>query len=62
VCKCVLPPNDNPITVNKYISINTSTVRMDNIGESSHMNMETIEGFEFVTDKFNLFATETAFQ
>ena len=40
----------------------TSTVRLKNFCESSHTNVETIEGFEFVTDNFNLFATEAAFQ
>jgi hypothetical protein len=40
----------------------TSTVHMKNVCESSHMNVEKIEGFEYVTDKFNLLATEAAFQ
>jgi len=35
---------------------------MRNFCESSHVNVETIEGFEFVTDKFNLFIKEAAFQ
>ena len=26
VCKCVLPPGDNPTAVNKYISINISII------------------------------------
>jgi hypothetical protein len=25
VCKCVLPPGDNPIAVNKYINFNINT-------------------------------------
>jgi hypothetical protein len=25
VCKCILPPGDNPIAVNKYININKYT-------------------------------------
>lgn len=40
----------------------TSTVCMKYFCESSHMNVETIEGFEFVNDKLNLFAKEAAFQ
>lgn len=35
---------------------------MRNFLESSHVNVETIEGLEFVIDKFNLFVTEVAFQ
>ena len=26
MCKCVLPPGDNPIAVNKYININIASV------------------------------------
>jgi hypothetical protein len=30
VCKCVLPPGDNPIAVNKYININISNSKRTN--------------------------------
>jgi hypothetical protein len=28
VCKCLLPPGDNPISINKYIIINFITLKM----------------------------------
>jgi len=33
VCKCVLPPGDNPIAVNKYININTAANMPDYHGQ-----------------------------
>jgi hypothetical protein len=29
VCKCVLPKGDNPIAVNKYISIRNKEIKID---------------------------------
>jgi len=40
----------------------TSAVRIKIFCESNHVNLEMMKGFEFVTDKFNLFVTEAAFQ
>jgi hypothetical protein len=33
VCKCVLPPGDNSVAVNKYIKININT---RNVNKPSH--------------------------
>jgi len=33
VCKCVLPPGDNPIAVNKYIIIYQENVRKERLGK-----------------------------
>jgi hypothetical protein len=44
VCKCVLPPGDNPIAVNKYININESR--------------KLVTGGKWSTPGFGTFTTE----
>jgi len=52
VCKCVLPPGDNPIAVNKYIisyqvvtspsTAHSSTLKMDTAGSSKLCCLSTV--------------------
>jgi hypothetical protein len=41
VCKCVLPPGDNPIAVNKYININKIKVNITKTCQSWEISNET---------------------
>jgi hypothetical protein len=45
VCKCVLPPGDNPIAVNKYI---ISYIILKERKESIDEHIRTADGFGFV--------------
>jgi predicted amino acid racemase len=63
VCKCVLPPGDNPISINKYITLNRYSsdnghvilclVRFIHFTEGTYMSLEVNLSGEVVVTRIS---------
>jgi hypothetical protein len=53
VCKCVLPPGDKPIAVNKYILSLKQSVKIRRYKFSALVWLQPYERTEFITTYFN---------